>query len=101
MRLVSLQYSDGKVSQEMEVFGTDQIVADWAAKMMHGRELLCAGGGSGVYTDDGVTSMDLNIWVGDDCPKPENGDRLVAAWEYIGPDGVVCRLGGEMQIKGE
>ena len=98
MRLISIEYDSGTVTQSHEVYGIDMLQATWAANVTRGRNHICSGGGFGVYGENSVISMSLDEWVGDKCPVLQNGDKLKASWEWSGDDGVRYRVSGSITI---
>ncbi|MFK7846840.1 MAG: hypothetical protein AB8G77_16185 [Rhodothermales bacterium] len=99
MHLVSLDYSDGQVTQRHEVFGTERIIADWAAQVTRDNQVLCSGGDKATY--NGITDkmMSLDFWVGDTCPELQKGDALVASWEYLDSQNLRYRISGTKLIE--
>jgi len=98
MRLISIEYEDGMVTQSHRVFGSDIIQATWAANVTRGRRYVCSGGGFGIYEQDSVLTMSLDEWVGDDCPELEKGDKLKASWEWSGDDGIRYQVSGMVVV---
>lgn len=99
MRLISIEYTDGMVTQTHEVFGLDVLQARWAASVTRGRSYICSGGGFGVYEQNNVVSMSLDDWVGDKCPDLQKGDKLKASWEWSGDGGIRYRVSGVLEVK--
>lgn len=99
MHLVSLEYNEGHVTQRHEVFGTDTIIADWAAQVIRGDEVLCSGGSRATYNGITDKTMALDIWVGDKCPEVKAGDALIASWEYLDNQNLRHRISGTKIIK--
>ena len=98
MRLISIEYDNGTVTQSHDIFGVDMLQATWAANVTRGQKHICSGGGFGVYSVGSVVSMSLDEWVGDKCPAIELGDKLKASWEWSGNDGVRFRVSGSLTI---
>lgn len=86
MRVVQLDYADGKITQNHEIYGIEGLQAQWTAKIKRGDVLLCGGRNGGFATYDGSRSqMPVDMWVGEAegaCPPLKAGDTLSATWTW-------------------
>jgi len=101
MTLVHLEYSNGMVTQRHEVTGAEVIRGDWTAQAIRGQTPLCGGGGTAPYDGSTYKTMSVDEWTGDECPPLQPGDKLEAAWEWVGSDNVRRRISGELIIEQE
>lgn len=98
LQFVSLEYRDGRFTQDIRVLNADAVRAEWAAKIMRGTDILCAGGGTSTYQGKLVT-MAPDVWVGDNCPPLEAGDMAFASWTYENVNGKNVTISGELEIR--
>ena len=100
MRLISLEYDQGIITQKHEVFGVDLMQAEWTVKVIRGRTHICGGSGRQSYGDTDEVSMAFDKWVGEACPDLQNGDKLKASWEWSTEDGSIRGISGLLELSG-
>ena len=91
------EYKDGKFHQRVRPINTKVVRAKWAAKITRSGEILCSGGGIGIYQDK-VSIMNEDIWTGGNCPPLKTGDLAIASWTYETVNGHNVTISGEVKI---
>lgn len=99
MQLETLVFDGEKFTQKHIVKGTKLLPAAWTAQIRRGSEPICEGNGPGIYENKKETMLGINDWVGDICPKLEDGDVATATWEYKTEKGFHEIIGGKIVIR--
>lgn len=90
IEVVSLEFRDGKVWQQVRAVNAEQIRGTWSAGINSEDRFVCSGGGVAPYFDRRApVGFTPDEWTGDDCSDLSPGETYTAraTWEWLGSDG--------------
>lgn len=106
IQLVSLDYRDGKIGQDLIVSGAPEVPARWTALIRRPGRVgsVCDGSGNWNYpkrNKGDVKWFTPDEWTGGTCPPLQVGDELSVTYEYTTVEGFVTVSGGNLKITKE
>ena len=106
IQLVSLDYKDGKIGQDLIVSGAPEVPARWIAVIRRPNQVgsICDGSGNWNYPQryqGDVKWFTPSEWTDDNCPPLQIGDELSVTYEYTTAEGFATVSGGNLTITKE